>query len=74
MANETTDLSTAVSALFDTAGKLAQQQVDLLSTGVKAIGQVVEPLAKTAIDLVGSASNTIGQVLQGASSAIAPKK
>ncbi|MBV5303572.1 MAG: chlorosome envelope protein B [Chlorobium sp.] len=74
MANETNDLSGAISALFDTAGKLAQQQVEILSAGVKAVAQSVEPLAKTAIDLVGSASNTIGQVFQSAASAIAPKK
>jgi chlorosome envelope protein B len=74
MANETNDFSVALSNLLDTAGKLAQQQIDLLSSGVKAVTQIVEPLAKTAIDLVGSASNTVGQVLQGISSAIAPKK
>ncbi len=74
MANETNDFSVALNNLFDTAGKLAQQQVDLLTTGIKAVTQIVEPLAKTAIDLVGSASNTLGQVLQSASSAIAPKK
>ncbi|MFZ4525389.1 MAG: chlorosome envelope protein B [Chlorobium sp.] len=74
MANETNDFSVALNNLLDTAGKLAQQQVDLLTTGVKAVTQIVEPLAKTAIDLVGSASNTLGQVLQSASSAIAPKK
>ncbi|MEI7748148.1 MAG: chlorosome envelope protein B [Chlorobiaceae bacterium] len=74
MANETNDFSVALSNLLDTAGKLAQQQIDLLSSGVKAATQIVEPLAKTAIDLVGSASNTVGQALQGISSAIAPKK
>ncbi|MEI7933642.1 MAG: chlorosome envelope protein B [Chlorobiaceae bacterium] len=74
MANETNDFSVALSNLLDTAGKLAQQQIDLLSSGVKAVAQIVEPLAKTAIDLVGSASNTVGQALQGISSAIAPKK
>ena len=74
MANETNDFSVALNNLLDTAGKLAQQQVDLLTSGVKAVVQIVEPLAKTAIDLVGSASNTVGQALQSISSAIAPKK
>lgn len=74
MANETNDFSAAVSALLDTAGKLAQQQIDLVGAGVKAVAQIAEPLAKTAIDLVGSASNTVGQVFQSAASAIAPKK
>ncbi|TLU83632.1 MAG: chlorosome envelope protein B [Chlorobium sp.] len=74
MANETNDFSCALNNLLDTAGKLAQQQLDLVSSGVKAATSIVEPLAKTAIDLVGSASNTLGQVLQSVSSAIAPKK
>ncbi len=74
MANETNDFSVALNNLLDTAGKLAQQQVELLTSGVKAATQIVEPLAKTAIDLVGSATNTFGQILQSISSAIAPKK
>lgn len=74
MANETNDFSVALNNLLDTAGKLAQQQVELVTSGVKAAAQIVEPLAKTAIDLVGSATNTFGQILQSISSAIAPKK
>ncbi len=74
MANETNDFSVAITNLVDTAGKLVQQQVDLVGSGVKAVVSVVEPLAKTAIDLVGSAVNTAGQVLQNVSSTIAPKK
>ncbi len=74
MANETNDFSVALNNLLDTAGKLAQQQVELVTSGVKATAQIVEPLAKTAIDLVGSATNTFGQILQSISSAIAPKK
>jgi len=73
MANETIDFSAAVSALFDTAGKIAQQQLDVVSSGVKAVVEVAEPLAKTAIDLVGSAANTCGQLFQNVASAIAPK-
>jgi chlorosome envelope protein B len=73
MANETIDFSAAVSALVDTAGKLVQQQFDVVSGGVKAVVEAAEPLAKTAIDLVGSASNTVGQLFQNAASAIAPK-
>ncbi len=74
MANETNDFTAAVSALLDTAGKVAQQQLEVVNTGFSAIMQVVEPLAKTAIDLVGSASNTVGQVFQNVAEAIAPKK
>ena len=79
MANETCNdlgstVSGAVNGIVETAGKLAQQQVELLGSGVNAVVQIIEPLAKTAIDLLGSASNTLGQVLQNVSSAIAPKK
>ena len=74
MANETNDFTAAVSALIDTAGKVAQQQLEVVNTGFNAIMQVAEPLAKTAIDLVGSASNTVGQVFQNVAAAIAPKK
>ena len=75
MANETTnDLSSALSNLLNTAGKLAQQQADLLGTGIKAVVEVVEPLGKTAIDLAGSTANSLSQVLQNVSSAILPKK
>ena len=75
MANETNnDFSGALSNLLDTAGKLVQQQADLLSSGVKAAVSVIEPLGKTAIDLIGSATNTLGQVLQSVSSTLAPKK
>ncbi len=74
MANETNDFSATVSSFVETAGKLVQQQFDVVSGGVQAIVQLAEPLAKTAIDLVGSASNTIGHVFESAASAIAPKK
>lgn len=75
MANETTnDFSAAFSALLDTAGKLVQQQTELLTSGVQTVVGIVEPLAKTAIDLLGSAINTAGQALQNVSSTIAPKK
>jgi chlorosome envelope protein B len=74
MANEANDFSGALSNVLDTAGKLVQQQADLLGSGVKAAVSIIEPLAKTAIDLVGSAANTAGQVLQNITSAIAPKK
>jgi len=74
MANETNDFTAAVSALIDTAGKVGQQQLEVVNTGFNAIMQISEPLAKTAIDLVGSASNTVGQVFQNVAAAIAPKQ
>jgi chlorosome envelope protein B len=65
MANEAiNDFSVALGNLFDTAGKLLQQNVDLFGTAAKAIVSVVEPLTKTALDLAGNVTNTAGQLLQ----------
>ena len=74
MSNGTNDLSSAISNLIDTMGKLAQQQVELINAGIKTASQMVEPLAKTATDLLGNVVSTMNQVLQNISSAIAPKK
>jgi len=74
MSNGTNDLSSAISNLIDTMGKLAQQQVELLNTGIKTASQMVEPLTKTATDLLGNVVSSMNQVLQSISSAIAPKK
>ena len=75
MANEpTNDFSGAFSDLLNAAGKLAQQQVDMVSSGVQAAVSIVEPLTKTALELAGSAENTATQMLQNLTSAITPKK
>ena len=74
MSNGTNDVSGAISNLFETVGKLAQSQVELLTSGIKTATSLIEPLGKTATDLAGSLLNSLTQVLQSVSSAIAPKK
>jgi chlorosome envelope protein B len=74
MSNGTNDVSGAISNLFETVGKLAQQQVELLNSGIKTATSLIEPLGKTATDLAGSLLNAFTQVLQSVSSAIASKK
>ena len=73
MSNGTNDVSGAISNLFDTVGKLAQQQVELLTSGIKTAASLIEPLGKTATDLAGNLVNALSQVLQSLSSAIAKK-
>ncbi|NMW18258.1 MAG: chlorosome envelope protein B [Chlorobiaceae bacterium] len=73
MSNGTNDVSGAISNLFETVGKLAQSQVDLLNSGIKTATSLIEPLGKTATDLAGSLLNALTQVLQSVSSAISKK-
>ena len=73
MSNGTNDVSGAISNLFDTVGKLAQQQVELLNSGIKTATSLIEPLGKTATELAGNLVNARSQVLQTVSSAIAKK-
>ncbi len=73
MSNGTNDVSGAISNLFDTFGKLAQQQVELLNSGIKTATSMIEPLGKTATELAGNLVNALSQVLQTVSSAIAKK-
>ncbi len=73
MSNGTNDVSGAISNLFDTVGKLAQQQVELLTSGIKTATSLIEPLGKTATDLAGNLVNALSQVLQSVSTAIARK-
>ncbi|MEI7708890.1 MAG: chlorosome envelope protein B [Chlorobium sp.] len=73
MSNGTNDVSGAISNLFDTVGKLAQQQVELLNSGIKTATSLIEPLGKTATELAGNLVNALSQVLQTVSSAIAKK-
>ena len=73
MSNGTNDVSGAISNLFDTVGKLAQQQVELLNSGLKTATSLIEPLGKTATELAGNLVNALSQVLQTVSSAIAKK-
>jgi chlorosome envelope protein B len=73
MSNGTNDVSGAISNLFDTVGKLAQQQVELLNSGIKTATSLIEPLGKTATDLAGNILNAFTQVLQSVSSAIGRK-
>ncbi len=73
MSNGTNDVSGAISNLFDTVGKLAQQQVELLNSGIKTATSLIEPLGKTATDLAGNLVNALSQVLQSLSSALAKK-
>ena len=73
MSNGTNDVSGAISNLFDTVGKLAQQQVELLNSGIKTATSLIEPLGKTATELAGNLVNALSQVLQSLSSALAKK-
>ena len=73
MSNGTNDVSGAISNLFDTVGKLAQQQVELLNSGIKTATSLIEPLGKTATELAGNLVNALSQVLQSVSTAIARK-
>ncbi len=73
MSNGTNDVSGAISNLFETVGKLAQSQVELLTSGIKTATSLIEPLGKTASDLVGSLLNALNQALQSVSSAITKK-
>ncbi len=73
MSNGTNDVSGAISNLFDTFGKLAQQQVELLNSGIKTATSLIEPLGKTATELAGNLVNALSQVLQSVSTAIARK-
>ncbi|MEI7787545.1 MAG: chlorosome envelope protein B [Chlorobiaceae bacterium] len=73
MSNGTNDVSGAISNLFETVGKLAQSQVELLTSGIKTATSLIEPLGKTATDLVGSLLNALNQALQSVSSAITKK-
>ena len=73
MSNGTNDVSGAISNLFDTVGKLAQQQVELLTSGIKTAAALIEPLGKTATDLAGNLVIALSQVLQSLSSALAKK-
>ncbi len=73
MSNGTNDVSGAISNLFETVGKLAQSQVDLLNSGIKTAASLIEPLGKTATDLAGSLLNALTQALQSVSSAITKK-
>ena len=73
MSNGTNDVSGAISNLFDTFVKLAQQQVELLNSGIKTATSLIEPLGKTATELAGNLVNALSQVLQSVSTAIARK-
>ncbi|NEX13060.1 chlorosome envelope protein B [Prosthecochloris sp. ZM] len=64
------DLAGAISSLFDTFGKLGQQQVEMLNSGIKTASEMIEPLGKTMTDLAGNLANTVNQVLQNVSSTI----
>ena len=74
MANETNDLTAALTNLLNTGGTLLQQSIELLTSGLKSASQAIEPLGKSAIDLAGNATNVLNQTLQSVSAAIAPKK
>jgi chlorosome envelope protein B len=75
MANETTfDISAVFSNLVETAGKIGQQQVDLLTNGFKSLTTAVEPLGKAALELPGNVVNTVTQTFQNVTTAIVPKK
>ncbi len=68
------DFSVALNNLLQTAGTLAQQQVELLTIGIKTAGQLIEPLVKTSSDLVGNLLNNCCQIFQNITSAFAPQK
>ena len=75
MANETTnDISAVFSNLVEAAGKIGQQQIDLLTNGFKSITTAVEPLSSAALELPGNVLNTVTQTIQNVATAIVPKK
>jgi len=74
MANETpNDISVAVSNLVEVAGKVGQQQVELVTYAIKSITAAVEPLGKTALELTGNVFNALSATVKNVSTAIAPK-
>lgn len=68
------DVTGAINAVTETAGKVLTGSLELTSNALKAMTGIIEPLAKTAIDLVGNVAGAATQILQGISTAIAPKK
>ena len=74
MANETTtDISAAVNNLLELAGKVGQQQVELVTNAIKSATTAVEPLGKAAQELTGNVFNALNQTVKNVSTAIAPK-
>ncbi|MBN1279072.1 MAG: chlorosome envelope protein B, partial [Chlorobiaceae bacterium] len=68
------EYSSAINNLMESAGKIGQMQVDLLANGINSAISVFEPLSKSSMELAGNVLNAINQALQNVSSAIAPKK
>ncbi len=74
MANETTtDISAAVNNLVELAGKVGQQQVELVANTIKSAAAAVEPLGKAAQELTSNVFNALNETVKNVSTAIAPK-
>ncbi len=74
MANEIpNDISATVNNLVEVAGKVGQQQVELVTYAFKSATVAVEPLSKTVLELTGNVFNTLNETVKNVSTAIAPK-
>jgi len=75
MANETgNEYVNAVNNLVDVAGKLGQQQIELITFGIKSVSEALEPLSKNAAELAGNAINACNQMLTSVTGTITPGK
>jgi hypothetical protein len=75
MSNGTSnDLSGAIGSLSESVGKLVQVQVDLLRVGIVSTASLVGMLGKTSLDIASGVLNMTFQIVQGALSAITPKR
>ncbi|NTV98558.1 MAG: chlorosome envelope protein B [Chlorobiaceae bacterium] len=73
MSNGTTDLSAGISNLASTAGKLFQQQAEMLTGVLSNATQLIGPFGKASLDAANSILNAASQALQTISAAIAKK-
>ncbi|ASQ90158.1 chlorosome envelope protein B [Prosthecochloris sp. GSB1] len=75
MANETqNEAANAVNTLVESAGKLAQMQVEMVTGFIKTSTSAIEPLSKTSMSIAGNIVNTFNEALQNISAAVAQKK
>lgn len=75
MSNGTSnDLSGSIGALSESLGKLVQMQVEMLRFGIVSTASLFGMFGKTSADVVSGVLNTVYQIVQGAASAVAPRK
>ena len=75
MSNETIDdIASGINAMGGSTGRIVAQQVEMITLAIESVAQLFMPIGKTATDLAAGTINGIIQLLEGASSAIDPKK